>query len=322
MAQYGVNLGGWFIPEKWMTPALFDGLDVHDTVGLFESEEGVRRYNVHVRTFIKQKDIDFLIQRDVTLLRVPVAWWMVSDEYGELQRICRERLDWLFRYAKDNNLRILLDFHAARGSQNGKDHSGAVGPVNWRRHYAKNLLYLTTFAKRYGKSSALWGIELINEPVVRGQFWFLSRYNRTAKKQLKDILSSRVKIVIHDGFVPLLFSHIAPWRSSIVLDLHLYEIPVKPGESIHDYFQRRDKKYGRRIRWLQRFQPVIVGEWSGVIPAIFLKGLSEKEKEAYIMENITRQRALYEQADAWMFWSFTTNDPLMWNFEKVLRSPR
>ena len=318
-AEQGVNLGGWFIPEKWMSPGLFDGLNVVDTAGLLRSSEGAQRYNKHIREFIQESDIEIFANNNVQLLRVPIAWWMVADEHTELATASIERLDWLFRVAETYNLNVLLDYHAARGSQNGKDHSGRSGAVGWKNYTTQNLSYLIDIARRYAHSAALWGIELLNEPAVKGNFWTLYQYYRVVNKQLKAIIPSSVKIVIHDGFVPILFTNITPWRSKTVLDMHLYEINVKAGESIDDYFDRRDQIYRRRIKFYKCFQPVIVGEWSGVVPEHFLRKLSNDEQEKVIHQNIKRQLALYNEADAWMFWSYKTADQSMWNFQSLLQ---
>lgn len=319
VAVHGVNLGGWFIPEEWMSPELFNDLNVNDTTGLLESSEGAKRYIQHIRAFIQESDIEVLAKHDVQLLRVPVSWWMITDEYKEIAKVCLERLDWLFQVAEKHKLLILLDYHAARGSQNGKDHSGKSGAIEWKNYTVQNLIYLTDIARRYAHSPALWGIELLNEPVVKGNFWTLYQYYRSAKKRLKFILSTSVKIIIHDGFMPILFTNVAPWRSSTVLDMHLYEIKVKEGESLQQYFDRRDKIYRRRIRFYKYFQPVVVGEWSGVVPERFLKNISVEERAEIIRENIARQLELYKSADAWMFWSLKTADQSMWNFQSLLQ---
>jgi glucan 1,3-beta-glucosidase len=322
IADRGVNLGGWFIPEKWMLPELFADLNVSDTAGLLRSSEGAQWYRKHIQEFIQESDLKELANNKVQLLRVPVAWWMIADGNADLADRCIERLDWLFRLAEKYDLMILLDYHAARGSQNGKDHSGKSGNVEWKNYKAQNLTYLIDIARRYADSSALWGIELLNEPVVKGNFWALYQYYRAAKKQLKSIIPNPAKIIIHDGFMPILFTNIAPWRSSIVLDMHLYEIEVKKDESIQQYFDRRDKIYRRRIQFYKCFQPIIIGEWSGVIPAKFLNGLRPDKKAEIIRENISRQLALYREADAWMFWSYKTADISMWNFQSLLQKDK
>ena len=314
----GVNLGGWFIPEKWMTPQLFEGLNVTDFDGLLHSSEGLERYTEHVQEFIRESDLEELANNSVQLIRVPIAWWMIADVHAEVAIICIEQLDWLFRMAEKYNLRILLDYHAARGSQNGKDHSGKVGVVEWKKYKDENLGYMTDITRRYANSPSLWGIEPLNEPAVKGNFWTLFQYYRSAKKQLRNIVSPSVHVVIHDGFIPILFTNIIPWRSNIVLDMHLYEIPVNKGESVHGYFDRRDSLYARRIQFYKNFQPIIIGEWSGVVPEKLLKGLSSEKKEEVIRENIERQLKLYKLANAWMFWSLKSADQSMWNFQSHL----
>ena len=319
IATRGVNLGGWFILEKWMTPMVFDGLTVDDSIELLQTHDGRIRYMEHIQTFIKDSDIEFLAQSHVRLLRVPIAWWMATNDYDDVAATCMERLDWLFQLAEKHNLRILLDYHGARGSQNGKDHSGKSGAVEWKKYKSEHLMYLTDITRRYADSPALWGVELLNEPVVKENFWALYTYYRIAKKQLKSIIPTTVKVIIHDGFIPILFTNITPWRSKTVLDMHLYEITVKEDESIQQYFDRRDAIYKRRIKFYKHFQPVIIGEWSGVVPEQFLNNISAAERAKIIHENIVRQLKLYNGADAWMFWSFKAEDQSMWNFQSLLK---
>ena len=55
----GVNLGGWLVLEKWITPSLFAGLQATDEtsycVELGEAE-ATRRLHQHWNTFITRDD--------------------------------------------------------------------------------------------------------------------------------------------------------------------------------------------------------------------------------------------------------------------------
>src|SRR5690606_20602920 len=104
------------------------------------------------------------------------------------------------------NIHILLDLHALKGSQNGTIHSGKVGSVAWRRYEHESFDVLRKLALRYRNSPALWGIEIINEPKVIGNFFALLRYYRESYRILRSILKPGTYTVFQDGFLPIVFS--------------------------------------------------------------------------------------------------------------------
>lgn len=73
--------------------------------------------------------------------------------------------DWAVKY----NVAVLVDIHAAKGSQNGMDHSSPTVPgTSYWSDYPENIentIDVAAFlAERYRNSSAFLGIELLNEP--------------------------------------------------------------------------------------------------------------------------------------------------------------
>ena len=72
--------------------------------------------------------------------------------------------------ARQHDLRVLLDLHAAPGAQNASNHSGNgnTGRIQWyqRANQQKTTQILLDIADEYGGHPALWGIELLNEPLV------------------------------------------------------------------------------------------------------------------------------------------------------------
>ncbi|XP_076890822.1 putative glucan 1,3-beta-glucosidase A [Bidens hawaiensis] len=81
----------------------------------------------HWSTFIVENDFKFIATSGLNAVRIPVGWWTVSDPTppkpyvgGSLQY-----LDRAFLWAKKYNLKVILDLHAAPGSQNGFEHSSS-----------------------------------------------------------------------------------------------------------------------------------------------------------------------------------------------------
>lgn len=312
MMRCGVNFGGWFIPERWMTPELFSTFAIQDTITLIHTEAGKKRYLKHIDEFISEDDFKWCKQNKVNLVRLPVAWWMFSDKLADVALSCIKQLDWAMETAEKYNIQILLDYHGALGSQNGKDHSGQAGAVKWKAYFSENLQIITTLANRYSSSTSLWGLELLNEPVTLHNYWSLLRFYRKAATQLKTILPEHTRIVFHDGFHPLVFAG-SLWGKRVCMDMHLYEIPVRSGESLESYLDRRDRRYRRRIRLFSFVHPIIVGEWSGVLPEALLKSRTHHERQVAISQNISRQQRIYGDALVAIFWSYRTKDQTTWN---------
>ena len=78
-----------------------------------------------------------LAESGINHLRIPVGYWMFdvapnepfpeppkNDEHG--QRFYLRRL---VKWADEVGLKVLIDLHAAPGSQNGFDNSGRMGPI-------------------------------------------------------------------------------------------------------------------------------------------------------------------------------------------------
>ena len=106
------------------------------------------------------------------MVRLPIGYWQVVDDSAYVGG-CGE-LEWFMKMAKKYNLKVLICLHAAPGAQNASDHSGSgkPGQVRWFSlgNMRKTTKILETLANRYGHQSALWGIELLNEPLISN--WF------------------------------------------------------------------------------------------------------------------------------------------------------
>ena len=70
----GVNLGNWLVLEKWMTPALFDGVDAEDETYLclrLGRERAAERLKVHRDGFITQRDFEDIAVKGSTRCAFP-----------------------------------------------------------------------------------------------------------------------------------------------------------------------------------------------------------------------------------------------------------
>ena len=153
----GVNLGGWLVLEKWITPSLFEGLKATDeTTWCAElgEAEATRRLHQHWNTFITREDFAWLKQAGVNAVRLPVGHWLFGKgypyhrSYGESRYPFVEgglaMVDQVFTWAEEFDLRVVLDLHTAPGCQNGFDNGGILGVCEWhtKEEYIEHTLHV------------------------------------------------------------------------------------------------------------------------------------------------------------------------------------
>lgn len=323
----GVNLGGWLVAERWMTPSLFVDAEASDEYTLSQTPEGRRRLKAHHREFITEEDFRWLASHGVAAVRIPVGYWVFGDAQPYVGAL--GRLDWAFRMAKKYQLRVLLCLHGAPGSQNGHDHSGRIGTAEWHEdpaHQEQTIAVLERLAQRYGAHPALWGLELLNEPAVRRRQAVLRRFYRQAYERLDGILPPDVRIVFSDAFRPRFLAGALRSSSSrpVAMDIHWYHFGSSLRRWLSPLWFERLVVAPRRglIRRLQRYHEVVIGEWSGVVAGEVLARYDEREHRDIEARFLARQLAVYEVADAWFYWSYKTEFPGMWHFRSLVESGR
>lgn len=318
----GVNLGGWLILEKWQTPSVFKGMDATDEWGLSQTAEGQKRIKAHRKSFMTEADFKWLKSHNITVVRLPVPYWAVDDTNDYVS--AKKEVAWVMKMAEKYNIKVLLDLHAAPGGQNIGDHSGRKGQMEWfdsSAHQDRTIEILKLLAEEYKDSPALWGIEILNEPERKGHYWQLVRFYRRAYKELRAVLNPGTRVVFHDAFQPLLFAGALWPRSShpIVMDVHWYGFPL-PSKTFEKYL--RDSRLMRRAmtRFVQWWQPIIVGEWSSVLPQRFFDERPQKEHMNLLKQNIEMQRHVYKQTAGSMYWNYKAEGEGMWNYRWLVEN--
>ncbi|KAG8878635.1 hypothetical protein FRB98_006024 [Tulasnella sp. 332] len=213
----GVNLGGWLVPEPFIVPALFEqymndsSIDVKDEWSLSQAmandtaNGGLNQLETHYKTFI-----------------VSVSWTYILKA---------------FQWARKYGLRINLDLHTMPGSQNGYNHSGKGGQVDWLNgvmglaNAQRGLDYMRVFVEfitqpEFANLVPHFGV--VNEPLVTtiGMDTISSFY-----LHMHDVLRNITGIgaghgpylSFHDGFQPLsTWAGFLPGNDRMALDSHPY----------------------------------------------------------------------------------------------------
>jgi len=114
----------------------------------------------------------------LNLVRVPVGYWIVGFDNNDPSNQQHWRqyapgglqyLDRVIQWGNNHNVAVLVDIHAAKGSQNGQEHSAPEDPGHdyWSKYSenVENTLAVADFlAQRYKNQPSFLGLDLINEP--------------------------------------------------------------------------------------------------------------------------------------------------------------
>ena len=348
----GVNLGNWLVLEKWMEPELFRGTTAEDETELCIQlgEEKYARLREHRDTYITKTDFEYIAAHGLNTVRIPVPHFIFDD--CEPYVGCIEYLDKAFVWANETGLRILIDLHTARDSQNGFDNGGICGVCKWhlkQENIDHTISVLEKLAIRYKDDPALYGIELLNEPIAPEMFAAMQKANRypphdpkraegscgvpddvlrrfytDAYHVLRRHLKDETVIMFHDGF------RLKNWKDfmqseeyvNVVLDTHMYlAFAAWDGRNgFKDLLDHTLTGFAEDIREMSRYFPIVVGEWCDSFPVDRTARADDTPlaRESMIRAAAAAQLYAFEQAYGWFFWSYKLiSEPQGWDARKA-----
>jgi glucan 1,3-beta-glucosidase len=351
----GVNLGGWLVLEKWMTPSVFEGLNATDETTYCVELGGAAetRLKHHWQTFITRDDFAWLASIGINAVRIPIGHWIFGANYpyhrtyGEYQHPFAEGgidiLDQAFVWAEELGLAIILDLHAAPGCQNGFDNGGIKDVCEWHTdesYIDHSLWVLEQLAERYHGRPALHGIEVLNEPRWDVDTDLLKKYNIDGYHRIRKYCQpEEVAVVFHDGFRSYreyLGFMKAPEFDNVVFDIHRYQCFAR--EDIDaDIYQHVTKTV---VELKQEADEIIqdmeqwtyVGEWSlGLdlhVVSLWAEGpynhalehMDKFQMDVAYRAYASAQLATYEKYLGWFFWSYKTETTQAWCFRDCVKN--
>ncbi|KAG9312258.1 glycoside hydrolase family 5 protein [Chiua virens] len=137
---YGVNLGGLFVLEPFISPALFqkypaavDEWTLSTLMAADTASGGLNQIEDHYNTFITEQDIAEIAGAGLNWIRLPIPFWAIEkwDFEPFLEKVCWPYILRVLQWARKYGIRVNLDLHTFPGSQNGYNHSGKLGSVNF-----------------------------------------------------------------------------------------------------------------------------------------------------------------------------------------------
>jgi len=215
----GTNLGSWFILEAWMVGWLWNdnGCDTGKYPGttLLEQCLGNRGgdvMNKHWKSFITEEDFKFMSEHNLNAVRLPLGWWQIYDTVGGADKAqlkqhveptkyvtgALQYVDKAFEWGEKWGIAIILDIHAAPGSQNGDDHSSPPdnGKQYWDKYTANQAQTLDSvelYVQRYASKKAYAGFCLMNEP--KTDTGILKKYYQDAYQRIRKYSKDSIIII-------------------------------------------------------------------------------------------------------------------------------
>lgn len=349
----GVNTGGWFVLEPWITPSIFEGNSAIDEWTFTEQlgkDAAKSKLQNHWNSWITQADFNQMAAAGLNHVRIPIGYWSVIPRAGDpYVQGAYEKLGEALNWASDAGLKVMIDLHGAPESQNGFDNSGKYGGVNWQKgdsvQYTINVL--NKIRDDYASHPAVSAIELLNEPL--GPNLNMDTVRQFYMDGWGNLKNSDVAVTFHDAF-----EGVTSWNNwgagmwNLLLDTHHYEIFTNDmvAQDINTHIKTACD-FGKQMA--SNNKNTISGEWTGGITDC-AKWLNGKDKGARYdgtlsgsskigdctgkstgsvaalssadKSNIGRfieaQLDAYEKAAGWIFWTWKTEGAPEWDMQDLL----
>ncbi|KAJ6817606.1 putative glucan 1,3-beta-glucosidase A [Iris pallida] len=199
----------------------------------YGTEKATSILKEHWSSFIVEEDFDFTSKNGLNGVRIPVGWWIASDPTPPWPFVggSLEALDNAFSWSEKYGLKVIIDLHAAPGSQNGNEHSASRdGSQEWGTtddNIDQTVRVIDFLAARYGRMPSLLAIELMNEPLAPGvtldslQRYYTAGYDAVRKHSADAfvIMSNRLSAPSSTE----LLGFAGGFRGSVV-DVHYYNL--------------------------------------------------------------------------------------------------
>jgi glucan 1,3-beta-glucosidase len=316
-----VNLGGWFVLERWMDEALFSDnkIDGNDETRFNQQADNPGQLlNQHYETFITFDDLDWLKDQGVNVVRLPIPWWLFGND---VYHPSVTYIDKVLAYLESIDLNFMLDLHTAPGCQNGFDNGGIQGQLEWPndpKNIDQTIEVLVAIANRYKKNKNFHSIQLLNEPFVTVDMDIIQDFYLRAYQALRHILKDHY-IVMHDGF------RLQEWKEfftkndfhNVILDTHMYQCfdDRMTGFTKEEHVKQALKRK-ETLAKIEEFVPVVVGEWSlGLRPNDHIKDDMDQVMKEYASAQLQAMR----ECTGHIFWAYRVKkEKSGWHFRDLV----
>ena len=247
----GVNLGGWLVPEGYIIATRNGNVNsptqiraaVRDLLGT--DELAATFFKNYQANFYRKVDIADIANRGFNHVRLPFHYNMFyNDATGLLKNDGFVVIDSVLSWCKTNKIYLILDMHAAPGSQNTDGHSDSQGTAELWSKYDKNKPITAKIwkhiADHFKNEPWIGGYDLINEPVITNNDdkWKLLDLFKNITDSIRRVDTKHLIFAEGNYYASSLWELIDnatnnPWDDNLSFSIHGYWTPV-PFPGIND----------------------------------------------------------------------------------------
>lgn len=237
----GINLGGWFLQEMWMTPWVQDppeGSSYHkivDDAGLW-ALLGQRLGTAAARdvknawqdAWIQRSDFVRIREAGFNHVRLPFLYDILDEPHG------MDRLRNAVKWANEAGLYVILDMHGTPGRQSNDHTTGQAGVNRFffePENVAKAEKIWTAVAKEFGGNPGVAAFDLINEPTGAPNPATLHLVYNRLYQAVRKVAPDTIAIIDdgYKGFDTTPHANVAGW-TNVAYSLHFYNFDAKSAE--------------------------------------------------------------------------------------------
>lgn len=325
---FGVNLGGWLVVEKLISPKLFHGLknsnsnassedELCSSVGPVLCEEMLRK---HYETFINpEKDLEEIKEKGLNLVRIPIGYWATKakNNNNNNTNLSLEYLDKAMSVCDRIGLAVIVDLHKVRWTKKDTD--------DWEATVKDTIDSLIFLTKRYTERPSFFGIELVNEPSIEIPLEKLQEFYYRSYSEIREI-DKNVVIVMSDSFrghaieATKFIPKLSPNVTRVMIDLHNYQCfsPLDKSLSTEQHLKKVEGEWLDMVTALARYNLVLTGEWSLGLDWHTYEGLLPEEIKTFKSIYFLTQRNIFQAGDGCCFWTWRLENPdTSWDMERL-----
>ncbi|GMN33679.1 hypothetical protein TIFTF001_004294 [Ficus carica] len=212
----------------------------------------------HWNTYITEEDFRFMSSNGLNAVRIPVGWWIAYDPTPPIPFVggSLQALDNAFQWAQNYGMKVIIDLHAVKGSQNGNDHSATRdGYQEWGSDsdLQDTVAVIDFLTARYANNPSLAAIGLLNEPKSPGvTLETLIKYYQMGYNAVRRYTSSAY-VILCNRLGPANSKELLPFArslSNVVIEVHYYNLYSDSYKKMNVH-QNIDFIYNQRFSDLQ-----------------------------------------------------------------------
>lgn len=336
--QRGVNLGSWFVLERWISeePFRFAAAPGQSDLDVARGQNAKEVLEHHWDTWITENDWVWITERGINTVRIPIGYYHLCGidrsvldrtEFKDFYHVFSgawTRIVMAIEAARRYGIGVLLDLHAAPGKQNDDAHGGTSNPPTFfsnsrNKEHTVNVLHILLRTLNHvcqthdPRLTNVVGIELLNEPHPPSDTalkdWYTSAINKLANDDptMPLYLGECWRT---DSYAKYLKSLSATTSTLIVLDHHLYRCftgsditttAMQHAGALMDPNAQTPQMLARISEQLSTAGcGIVIGEWSGALNPGSLTGQTDEQRSF-----VHAQLDLFERYCAgWFFWTY------------------